>query len=76
LIGQHDAIPADGLFPTTSWVKGQVVADRHALTLEDGQPPAANYTLAVGMYDAATGQRLPVVDGAGRSLGDTVVLKQ
>jgi hypothetical protein len=74
LVVQHDAIPAEGLSPTTGWVKGQVVTDRHPLSTETGLPQTAGHTFAVGMYDAATGQRLPMFDAAGMALGDAVVL--
>jgi hypothetical protein len=75
LVGQHDAIPAGSLSPTTGWPKGQVVVDRHPLTLRAGQALGPSYTLAIGIYEAATGQRLPAGDGGGKSLGDTAVLQ-
>jgi hypothetical protein len=30
--------------------------------------PAGRYSIAVGMYDAASGGRLPITDGSGHSL--------
>jgi hypothetical protein len=74
LIGQHDAIPAGGMFPTSGWVKGQVVADRHPPLRFSGWRSGAGHTLAIGLYDAVTGQRLPAFDASGKSLGDEVLL--
>ncbi len=61
----HDARPGDGGLPVALWPQGEVVVDRHLLTVD----PAAlegTYRLEVGMYDAATGVRLSVTlsDGA------------
>jgi hypothetical protein len=51
-IAQADGPPADGLLPTDTWTPGHVVPDRRRL------PNAAR--VQVGLYDAATGKRLPV----------------
>lgn len=66
---QHDSIPA-GDNPTSGWLEGEVVVDKHILTIRgDAQP--GDYVLEVGMYDAISGKRLyagateaRVVDGA------------
>jgi hypothetical protein len=50
---------------TDRWVKGQVVTTSSDLLLPG---PAADYRLEVGVYDAATGKRLPVAGG------DSVIL--
>jgi hypothetical protein len=36
--------------------------------------PSAQYELEVGMYDAATGDRLPVLDAERRSVDNRVLL--
>jgi mannosyltransferase len=59
LAGQRDAEPA---VSTLDWRPGQSVLDRHGLLIEPGTPPGT-YRIIVGLYDAATGQRLPVSDG-------------
>ncbi len=59
LIGQGDAPPRDGYWPTSHWRPGEAVDSWHAIPLPDGLP-AGNYTLRVGVYDPATGQRLAV----------------
>jgi len=71
---QHDGLPADGARPTDRWEVGELVVDRHALTVSPGALPGL-YQLEVGLYRAETGARLPALDGDGRPLaGDRVLL--
>ena len=67
LWGQHDAEPVGGARPTTSWRAGETIADRHGLPVAVGTPPG-RYRLEVGLYQAGTGARLPVVGGGDRVL--------
>jgi hypothetical protein len=46
---QHDGDPVGGYSPTTRWRSGELIADRHRLTLPPGLP-AGSYTLKAGMY--------------------------
>ena len=57
--GQRDSIPSQGEAPTTSWVEGEVIIDEYEITL-DSEAPSGEYVIEIGMYDASTGQRLPV----------------
>jgi len=52
-IAQSDAIPDNWTRPTTGWVAGEYIRDKHTLTV-----PAGTYDIAIGWYDAATGARL------------------
>ena len=72
--GQVDTMPAGGAAPTTSWAPGQVIVDELAIPVAaDG--PAGAYHVAIGMYDAASGGRLPITDASGEPLpNDQVVL--
>ncbi len=63
LVAQHDGPPANGELPTTVWLAGEIIADTHTLPLP-ADLPAGVYTLRVGLYDPATGQRLPIVSAA------------
>jgi len=64
LVAQRDAQPGAGLRPTTTWQQGQVLADRYGVPLPADLAPG-RYTLIVGVYHIATGERLPVtLDGA------------
>ncbi len=62
LRAQRDSLPLDGMYPTSSWLAGQVVEDRHQLFME---MPIGSYRLAVGMYALDTMERLEVRDVAG-----------
>jgi hypothetical protein len=46
---QHDGDPVGGYGPTTRWRSGELIADRHRLSLPPGLP-AGSYTLKAGMY--------------------------
>jgi hypothetical protein len=65
LLTQGDAYPLQGLFPAQRWQPGDIVRDVRYVTLPEGaegQP----YTVAVGWYNTATGQRLPAFDQHGQ----------
>ncbi len=57
-----DGQPVQWLRPTSTWQAGEQIVDRYGLLLPD-LLPAGQYTIAVGLYHPATGQRLPVSAG-------------
>ncbi len=58
-----DSPPLGGTYPTGAWANGETINDRYTLTLPTDLP-AGRYPVWIGLYDAATGERLPVeVDG-------------
>lgn len=59
LVAQTDAEPQGGFYPTHLWAEGERVIDRYGVLLPDDLAPG-RYTLLVGMYDAASGARLPI----------------
>jgi uncharacterized membrane protein len=61
--------------PTTGWTAGEYLSDRVTLDLPADLPPG-RYTLLLGLYDEATGARLPVTDASGQAKGDSLVLQQ
>jgi len=61
-IAQADGQPVQWLRPTSTWQAGEQIVDRYGLLLPD-LLPAGQYTVAVGLYHPATGQRLPVSAG-------------
>ncbi len=67
LVAQHDGVPLAGYAPTSTWQPGRTVNDRHSVPLRSDLPPG-EYQLVVGLYDPATGQRLPLTDGSGDAL--------
>jgi hypothetical protein len=58
--GQRDGLPGNGTLPTTGWVKGEVITDKQEFTVKPDAPPD-EYLIEVGMYDAQTSRRLPVL---------------
>lgn len=67
LHGQRDAPPLGGRRPTTGWIQGEYLADPYEVPLADDAPPG-EYSLRVGLYEEASGRRLPLADGSGDSL--------
>ncbi|MFN8483079.1 MAG: glycosyltransferase family 39 protein [Anaerolineae bacterium] len=70
LAAQADAPPLAGRAPTSGWRAGQTVADSHTLRIRPDAAPGV-YSVRVGLYDPATGARLPVTGGGA---GDAVEL--
>ncbi len=59
IVAQQDDEPQDGSAPTTSWLRGEVIADEHAVKIPN---TPGQYTVIVGMYQPATGARLVLDD--------------
>jgi hypothetical protein len=72
---QRDSVPGDGALPTTSWVQGEIVTDVYEIPIAP-DTPSGSYTIIAGMYDAATGDRLPVSGADGSLLGDHLSVAQ
>jgi 4-amino-4-deoxy-L-arabinose transferase-like glycosyltransferase len=72
---QQDNPPGKGALPTSGWLPGEYVADSYQLVVTP-ETPAGEYRLEVGMYDPATGERLPTANAAGLPLGDRILLGQ
>ena len=66
-VAQSDQWP--GGLPADIWAGGQIIVDEHAILLPADLPPD-EYQLAVGLYTASNGQRLPATDAAGAPLPD------
>jgi mannosyltransferase len=74
VVAGHDNEPVSGGRPTTGWVPGEFIADRHDVTLP-ADLPTGEYVIEVGMYDAgAPGlPRLPVLAEDGQAATDRVI---
>lgn len=73
--GQADAEPAGGAQPTSSWLAGEYVVDRYRIPIDPATPPG-EYRIAIGLYDAAGGERLPLESGGNRLfLADPVTVR-
>jgi hypothetical protein len=73
LVAQSDSYPLDGDYPTSAWLLGQVVRDRHRLSWPAGRL-TGRYRLITGMYRVETMTRLPVSGEAVERGEDYVVL--
>jgi len=63
VLAQRDATPGLGALPTSRWTPGQVVADPYLLALPEVTCAPDQAVWEVGLYDPATGRRLPLADG-------------
>jgi len=66
--GQLDRLPCGGGCLTTSWRPGDLAGEWYELPIRADAPPG-RYQLIAGLYDLATGERLPV-----QVLGSSAVL--
>ena len=58
--GQWDSMPVQGEAPTSGWLPGEIIEDHYEIPMTK-DAPAWKYDIFVGMYDAATGERLPLL---------------
>jgi hypothetical protein len=70
-VAQADGRPGGGSFPTSAWRPGDLVLDRHRLTLPLSARPG-NDRLVVGLYRLADLKRLAAQVGGGRAPNDEV----
>jgi hypothetical protein len=70
IVAQDDGVPGDGELPSRGWLPGEYLVDHRVLQLPFDVADGV-YTLGVGLYDPATGERL-----GERTLLDTVVTVQ
>jgi len=67
LLAQADGVPYAGLYPLTNWQPGQIITDSRPIA--SLLPNAADLdTIAIGLYDPITGERLPATDAMGQAL--------
>jgi hypothetical protein len=69
IVGQADAQPMGGQYPTSIWSIGETVVDEHHVSA-----PSGEYDLLVGLYQWETMERLPVTLGGERLAGDRLLL--
>jgi len=69
--GQLDSAPDNGHYPTSLWQPGEVVVETITFPVQP-ERPSGNYTLHIGLYRPATGERLPLVEMSGDHISVTV----
>ena len=65
IIAQSDGEPAGWTRPTSGWLPDEFLIDEHLLTMDN-----AGIQLAIGMYNPATGNRVPLFQDGNRLLDD------
>ena len=66
-VAQQDQSPGGQLgFETSEWIAGDVVIEDRVIALKS-PPSAGSYALRIGLYDAASGARLPISSGGSQS---------
>jgi hypothetical protein len=63
MIAQADGQPAQWTRPTTSWLPGETIIDRHGLWIP-ADIESGEVELRIGFYEPTTGRRLLTPDGA------------
>ncbi len=71
LVDQADGYPIGGMSPFWLWPPGQILNDQRLLRFP-ADAEAGHYRVGVGLYDAATGARVPVFGKAGVRQPDEV----
>jgi hypothetical protein len=61
IVAQSDGTPAEWTRPTTGWLPGEIVLDRHQLALPDDSD--GSLSLRVGLYDPDSERRLQTCSG-------------
>ncbi len=72
---QKDSWPKSGDAPTSTWEPGQTIVDEYELVINPDTPSDV-YEVEIGLYLAATGDRLRIVGQGGRLLDDRVLLSK
>ncbi|MDM8526924.1 glycosyltransferase family 39 protein [Anaerolineales bacterium HSG24] len=73
--GQWDSLPVQGTSSTSGWLPGEVIVDHYDIPMSKNVP-AWKYDIFVGMYDANTGQRLPMYSAESSISDNRVWLSQ
>lgn len=73
VVAQADNKPLNWTFPTNQWQTGQYIYDEHNLDIAEDLAHGS-YFLYVGLYDAQTGQRLPILQPSGDRLANDEIL--
>jgi hypothetical protein len=72
IVTQVDREPQAGAAPTTSWLAGEIVTDKIEIPMSEAA--ATTRSIVIGLYEPATGKRLPVLNSAGVVVGDSVTI--
>lgn len=74
IIAQHDGQAMGELRPTNTWQAGETIVDQFAIQLPPDAPPG-DYQLRIGLYDLASGARLPLASGEEFWVGGSLTIQ-
>ncbi len=74
LMDQVDTMPRDWTAPTSTWQESETLRD--LVSLDTFGLPAGTYQVNVGLYDAATGDRLSVQLPSGERVADGTLVRE
>ncbi|MFQ5613285.1 MAG: 6-pyruvoyl-tetrahydropterin synthase-related protein [Anaerolineae bacterium] len=69
ILAQSDSAPYGGLYPTGDWRPGQIILDLRSAP-GSSTDLSRLATIAIGLYDPASGERLPAIKAKGGALPD------
>ncbi len=69
MVAQRDTWPGRGMYPTSLWKPGEVIADTMELDVPDGAFAPDKATVQVGLYEQ-DGPRLQAIDARGQAVVD------
>ena len=72
IVAQLDAMPRNNSYPTSGWVKGEIVRDPLSLSL--AEVSAGSYRVAIGVYNPQDGKRLPIQPNSRITISDQRIL--
>lgn len=72
LVAQTDIIPRGWSYPTSSWMKGEIVED--TVNIPVMNVPSGTYELYIGWYDGETGDRLVPKSDQSRTITNNSIL--
>jgi hypothetical protein len=75
LVASYHSVPADGNASTRAWTPGEAFCETVDVILEEDVPAPAVYDIAVGLFEAATLERLPATTAAGEVVGSDFVTR-
>jgi hypothetical protein len=72
IVAQEDTLHGHGNFPTSQWRPGETLLETYLPQIVVTALAPTELQVEVGLYDYATGRRLPVSDYQGKLTGDAV----
>lgn len=73
IVAYFDGPPVEGLYPTSLWLPGEVIVDKHVIELPNDADDRSLRSVKVGLYDLETLKRLPAKREDGEILPEYAV---